>query len=73
MYIQPAFALGPLGMPELIIVLVIILLVFGVGKLPDVASSVGKGIREFRRGQSGEADESKPTQDSKAEAEGEKS
>jgi sec-independent protein translocase protein TatA len=37
-----------LGMPELIIVLVIALLIFGAGKLPQVGSSVGKAIREFK-------------------------
>jgi sec-independent protein translocase protein TatA len=38
-----------LGAPELIIVLVIIMLVFGVGKLPEVGGAIGKGIREFRK------------------------
>jgi len=37
-----------LGAPELIIVLVIIVLIFGVGKLPEVGQALGKGIREFR-------------------------
>ncbi|MDP8922634.1 MAG: twin-arginine translocase TatA/TatE family subunit [Chloroflexota bacterium] len=37
-----------LGAPELIIILVIIILIFGVGKLPEVGSALGKGIREFR-------------------------
>ena len=45
-----------LGAPELIIILVIILLVFGVGKLPQVGNAIGKGIREFRKGQSGGSD-----------------
>ncbi len=34
---------------ELIIILVIILLVFGVGKLPEVGGALGKGIREFKK------------------------
>ncbi len=38
-----------LGMPELIIILVLALLVFGAGKLPDVMGSLGKGIREFKK------------------------
>jgi sec-independent protein translocase protein TatA len=38
-----------IGLPELIIVLVIIVLVFGVGKLPEVGSAIGKSIREFRK------------------------
>ena len=46
-----------LGVPELVIVLVIILLVFGVGKLPQVGGAIGKGMRAFRKGQSGEEEE----------------
>ena len=42
------FRIGP---TELIIVLVIIMIVFGVGKLPQVGGAVGRGIREFRKGQ----------------------
>jgi len=38
-----------LGAPELIIILVIIVLIFGVGKLPEVGSALGKGIKEFRK------------------------
>ncbi len=41
--------LGPLGLPELIILLVIVVLIFGVGRLPDVGGAVGKSIREFRK------------------------
>lgn len=37
-----------LGPPELIIILVIIILIFGVGKLPEMGSALGKGIREFK-------------------------
>ena len=42
--------LGGLGPMELIVVLVIILIVFGAGKLPDIASGLGKGIRDFKKG-----------------------
>ncbi len=45
-----------LGGPELIIVLVIILIDFGAGKLPEVGSALGRGVREFRAGAT-EADE----------------
>jgi sec-independent protein translocase protein TatA len=38
-----------LGMPEIIIILVIALIVFGAGKLPDVASGLGKSLREFKK------------------------
>lgn len=45
---------GPL---EIGLVLVIILIVFGVGKLPQVGAAFGKGIRAFKKGQSGEDEE----------------
>jgi len=38
-----------LGPMELIIILVIVLLVFGPGRLPDVGNAIGRGIREFRK------------------------
>ena len=40
--------LGSIGMPELLIILVIILLVFGAKRLPELARGLGKGIREFK-------------------------
>lgn len=36
------------GGPELIILLVVVLIVFGAGKLPEVGGALGRGIREFR-------------------------
>ena len=45
-----------LGTPELIIILVIVLLIFGVGRLPEVGSAMGKGLREFRRAVGGGGD-----------------
>lgn len=49
-----------LGAPELIIILVIIILIFGVGKLPEVGQALGKGIREFRGAASGGEEEETP-------------
>ena len=46
-----------IGATEGIIILVVILIVFGVGKLPQVGGALGKGIREFRRGKSGVMEE----------------
>ena len=48
------FRVGPW---EIGLILLIILVVFGVGKLPSVGGAIGKGLREFRRGQHGEYDE----------------
>jgi sec-independent protein translocase protein TatA len=41
--------IGPLGIPELLIIAFIVVLVFGVGRLPEVGGAVGKSIREFRK------------------------
>ncbi len=39
-----------IGMPELIIILVIILLLFGASRLPELAKSLGKAVNEFKKG-----------------------
>ncbi len=39
--------MGPLGFNEILIILVIVLLLFGAKKIPDLMRGVGKGIREF--------------------------
>ena len=39
---------GSIGMPELIIILVIILIIFGAGKLPEIGSGIGKAIKNFK-------------------------
>jgi sec-independent protein translocase protein TatA len=41
------------GMPELVIILVILLLVFGAGRLPEVGASLGKSIKNFKRATDG--------------------
>ena len=38
-----------IGMPELIIILVIILIVFGAGKLPEIGGAIGKGSKNFKK------------------------
>lgn len=50
---------GRFGIWEIILILVIILIIFGVGKLPQVGGAIGKGLRAFKRGQSGEEEEPK--------------
>ena len=39
---------GPIGTPELIIILVVLLLLFGARRLPEMGRSLGKGMREFK-------------------------
>ena len=41
--------MGPLGVPELIVIFVIALIVFGPRKLPELGRSLGKGMAEFKR------------------------
>jgi sec-independent protein translocase protein TatA len=41
---------GSLGTTELIIILVIVLLIFGVGRVSKIGAELGQGIREFRKG-----------------------
>ncbi|HVO65864.1 MAG TPA: twin-arginine translocase TatA/TatE family subunit [Syntrophales bacterium] len=53
-----------IGMPELIVILVIVLIVFGAGKLPEIGSAIGKSIRNFKKSVR-EPDEINITPDSK--------
>ncbi len=45
---------GGLGTSEIILILLIVLIVFGAGKLPEVGAGLGKAIRNFKRASSGE-------------------
>jgi len=59
-----------LGMPELLIILIIILIVFGASRLPEIGRGLGKGIRNFRESTSEKPAEIPPdTEDSKREKE----
>jgi sec-independent protein translocase protein TatA len=40
---------GGIGMPELLVILVIVLIIFGANKLPQIGEGLGKGIRNFKR------------------------
>ena len=58
------------GGGELVILLVIILVFFGARRIPELARSLGTGMREFKRGTSGEANEKDEVQDREKEEEG---
>jgi sec-independent protein translocase protein TatA len=49
--------LKSLGAPELIIILVIVFIIFGAGKLPQIFGSMGKAIRSFRESQEPDLEE----------------
>ena len=58
-----------IGFPELIVILVVALVIFGPGKLPELGSSLGQGLRDFRRAFEGHGDgesESKTVEDAEA-------
>jgi sec-independent protein translocase protein TatA len=45
---RSASMFGRLGLPELVIILVIIILIFGANRLPDIGRGIGKGIKNFK-------------------------
>ena len=42
--------MGPIGLPELLIILVIVVLIFGANRIPELGRGIGKGIRNFKDG-----------------------
>jgi len=55
----------PPGPLEIGLILLIVLIIFGAGKLPQVFRSAGQGLREFQKARQGDFDEDKPAQKSK--------
>ena len=45
---------GPIGLPQILIILLIVLLIFGAKRLPEIGGSLGKGIRTFKSSVTGE-------------------
>lgn len=60
--------LPQIGMPELLVLLVIIIIIFGVGRLPEVGGALGKAIREFRQSSQGLDEEKKSEEEKEEEA-----
>ena len=52
--------LGPLGIPEIAILLLVVLLIFGYKRFPNIASSLGKGFRNFKSGLMNETEDEQP-------------
>jgi sec-independent protein translocase protein TatA len=58
--------LGPFGLPELLVILVIVVVIFGASKLPQLGRGLGEGISNFREGLSkGKDDKALPKSDDK--------
>lgn len=51
---------GPLHGWEIAIIVLVVLIVFGVGRLPNALGAIGKGVRNFRRSAAGEDEEESP-------------
>lgn len=49
--------MGPVGWQEMIIILVVLLLLFGARRLPEMGRSLGRGMREFKDAVTGQGDE----------------
>lgn len=51
--------IGPLGIPEIVAILLIIMLIFGARRLPEIGASLGRGIRTFKSAVTGEDDKNR--------------
>ena len=68
---NPILLFGMPGGPEIFIILIIIVLLFGAKKIPDLMKGVGKGIREFKdatKGENADKDESEKTEQLKGDS-----
>ncbi|MGH9443716.1 MAG: twin-arginine translocase TatA/TatE family subunit [Thermoanaerobaculia bacterium] len=61
--------LGSLGLPELLVIFLIVLVIFGAGKLPQLGKGLGEGIKNFRNSVKAGAEGTDPAKESKKESE----
>lgn len=56
-----------IGLPELIVILIILLLIFGAGKLPEIGNALGRAIKEFKKAsiEEDKVEEKKPEKETK--------
>ena len=45
-----------IGLPELLVILLIVVIIFGAGRIPEIGAGIGKGIQNFKKAASGEDD-----------------
>ena len=55
--------MGRIGLPEIIVIFLIIVILFGAKKLPEIGSAIGKALREFRKAGKDAADDAKEVSD----------
>jgi sec-independent protein translocase protein TatA len=58
---------GDIGMGELLLILFIVMIIFGVGKIPEVGSSLGRAIKNFKDASAGKSEAEKKTDSSESE------
>ena len=46
-----------MGWPEILLILVVVMIIFGIGRLPEVGTGLGKGIRQFKKALAGKEEE----------------
>ena len=56
----PVALFGPIGLPEMLIILVIIVLIFGASRLPEIGRGIGQGIKNFKASVKDPVDEGTP-------------
>lgn len=64
--LQPVIAWQMPGMGEWVVILVIVLVLFGGSRIPDLAKSLGQGIREFKKSMKDDDSDHKPSNDASA-------